>query len=60
MRAWLDNHGQIDATGVTLGVHRHTVRHRLRRAESLLGVSLDAACVRAELWFGYRSAVISP
>ena len=55
LRAWLDNHGQIDATGVTLGVHRHTVRHRLRRAESLLGVSLDAASVRADLWFALEN-----
>ena len=55
LRAWLDNHGQIDATGATLGVHRHTVRHRLRRAESLLGVSLDAASVRAELWFALEN-----
>lgn len=55
LRAWLDNHGQIDATGVALGVHRHTVRHRLRRAESLLGVSLDAASVRAELWFALEN-----
>ena len=55
LRAWLDNHGQIDATGVALGVHRHTVRHRLRRAESLLGVSLNAASVRAELWFALEN-----
>ena len=31
-------------------VHRHTVRHRLRRAEALLGRSLDDPGVRAELW----------
>ena len=55
LRAWLDNHGQIDATGVALGVHRHTVRHRLRRAESLLGVSLNVASVRAELWFALEN-----
>lgn len=55
LRAWLGNHGQIDATGVALGVHRHTVRHRLRRAESLLGISLDEASVRAELWFALEN-----
>jgi purine catabolism regulator len=55
LRAWLGNHGQIDATGVALGVHRHTVRHRLRRAESLLAISLDEASVRAELWFALEN-----
>jgi purine catabolism regulator len=48
--AWLRRHGQVDAAAADLGVHRHTVRHRLRRAESLLGRSLDDAGVRAELY----------
>jgi purine catabolism regulator len=48
--AWLSRHGQVDAAAVDLGVHRHTVRHRLRRAEALLGRSLDDAGVRAELY----------
>ena len=47
--AWLSRHGQVDAAAADLGVHRHTVRHRLRRAEGLLGRSLDDAGVRAEL-----------
>jgi purine catabolism regulator len=48
--AWLSRHGQVDAAAADLGVHRHTVRHRLRRAEALLGRSLDDAGVRAELF----------
>ena len=48
--AWLTRHGQVDAAAADLGVHRHTVRHRLRRAEALLGLSLDDAGVRAELY----------
>ncbi|MUH46048.1 MAG: hypothetical protein F2793_05990 [Actinobacteria bacterium] len=51
LRAWLASHGQVDATGSSLGVHRHTVRHRLRRAEALLGRGLDDPQVRADLWF---------
>lgn len=51
LRAWLAQHGQVDAAAQVLGVHRHTVRHRLRRAESLLGRPLDDPGVRAELWF---------
>ena len=51
LRAWLASHGQVDATGSSLGVHRHTVRHRLRRIEALLGRGLDDPQVRADLWF---------
>ena len=50
LQAWLAHHGQVDAAAADLGVHRHTVRHRLRRAETLLGRSLDDPGVRAELW----------
>ena len=50
LRAWLANSGQVDAAASELGIHRHTVRHRLRRAEALLGRSLDDAGVRANLW----------
>ncbi len=50
LHAWLARHGQIDAAAGDLGVHRHTVRHRLRRAEALLGRPLEDPGVRAELW----------
>jgi PucR family transcriptional regulator, purine catabolism regulatory protein len=51
LRAWLDQHGQVDAAAQRLGIHRHTVRHRLRRAEGVLGRQLDDPGVRADLWF---------
>jgi PucR family transcriptional regulator, purine catabolism regulatory protein len=51
LRAWLDEHGQVDAAAQQLGIHRHTVRHRLRRAEGVLGRRLDDPSVRADLWF---------
>ena len=54
LAAWLAHHGQVDAAATELGVHRHTVRHRLRRAETLLGRPLDDAGVRAELWLALR------
>ena len=54
LRAWLSHHGQVDATAQELGIHRHTVRHRLRRIESVLGRSLDDTTVRADLWFAIR------
>ena len=37
VRAWLAHHGQWDAAATTLGVHRHTLRYRMRRVEELLG-----------------------
>lgn len=55
LRAWIDSHGHVDSAATALGVHRHTVRHRLRRAEALLGRSLEDAAVRSELWFALQS-----
>ncbi len=55
VRAWLAHHGQVDAAATDLGVHRHTVRHRLRRAETLLERSFDDPSVRADLWFALQS-----
>jgi purine catabolism regulator len=37
-----------------LGVHRHTVRNRLARAETLPGAGLNDPDVRAELWLALR------
>ncbi|MBW4721220.1 PucR family transcriptional regulator [Saccharothrix obliqua] len=56
LRVWLACHGQWDPAAARLGVHRHTVRNRVRRAEELLGRSLDAPGVRAELWFALHVA----
>ena len=42
-----------------LNVHRHTVRNRVARAESLLGISLDDPDARAELWLALRLAGLS-
>ena len=30
LRAWLTHHGQWDPSAAALGVHRHTLRHRIR------------------------------
>lgn len=57
LRAWLSHHGQVDATAQELGIHRHTVRHRLRRIEAVLGRSLEDTTVRADLWFAIRVLV---
>jgi PucR family transcriptional regulator, purine catabolism regulatory protein len=51
---WLEHNGEWDAAAATLGIHRHTLRNRIRRAAGLLGRDLDAAAVRAELWVALR------
>jgi purine catabolism regulator len=50
LRVWLAAHGQWEPAAVRLGVHRHTLRKRIRRAAELLGRDLDSPGTRAELW----------
>ena len=56
----IDQRGQLWHVKGGNGVpfHRHTVRHRIRRAEAVLGRPLDDPAVRADLWFAlpYGSA----
>ncbi|MBN6053053.1 PucR family transcriptional regulator [Nonomuraea sp. RK-328] len=50
LRAYLSCNGHWDAAAQRLGVHRHTLRYRMRRVAELLGRDLDDPGVRAELW----------
>jgi len=50
VRAWLAHHGQWDAAASSLGIHRHTLRYRMKRVEELLDRPLDDPDLRAELW----------
>lgn len=56
---WLVSNGETGTAAEALGVHRHTLRERLRRAAKLLGADLDDASVRADLWvaLGARGAL---
>ncbi|MCF2530545.1 PucR family transcriptional regulator [Yinghuangia soli] len=54
VRAWLARHGQWDAAAGDLGIHRHTLRYRIRRAEEILGRRLDDPDTRTELWLALR------
>ncbi|MGV9714104.1 PucR family transcriptional regulator [Gordonia sp. NPDC003424] len=49
LRAYLEANGQWEAAAAALGVHRHTLRGRIARAEEVLGCDLSVARVRAEL-----------
>jgi purine catabolism regulator len=55
LRAWLSHHGQWDAAAADLGVHRHTLRYRMRRVEEILDRSLDDPDVRMELWLALKA-----
>jgi purine catabolism regulator len=54
LQTWLAHHGQWDPAASRLGVHRHTLRNRVRKVEELLGRSLDQPGVRAELWLALQ------
>ena len=54
LRVWLRRHGHFDPAATDLGLHRHTLRHRVRRAETLLGRSLDDPDARMDLWFALK------
>ncbi|MGN9782097.1 PucR family transcriptional regulator ligand-binding domain-containing protein [Nonomuraea sp. ZG12] len=56
LRAYLDSNGHWDAAAQRLGVHRHTLRYRMKRVTELLGCDLDDPGVRAELWFALEAA----
>ncbi|AXG80584.1 PucR family transcriptional regulator [Streptomyces paludis] len=59
LHAWLSRHGQWDAAAADLGVHRHTLRYRMRRVEEILGRSLDDPDVRMELWLALKTTAPS-
>ncbi|QXJ20999.1 PucR family transcriptional regulator [Actinomadura graeca] len=51
VRAYVAANGQGEAAARALGVHRHTLRTRMRKAAELLDRDLDDPAARAELWF---------
>ncbi len=56
LRAYLGANGHWDAAAQRLGVHRHTLRYRMKRVSELLGRDLDDPGVRAELWIALAAA----
>jgi purine catabolism regulator len=55
LRAWLHACGSWDTAANAVGVHRHTMRQRMRRVEQLTGRSLDNAHDRGELWLAFEA-----
>ncbi|MGH3239509.1 MAG: PucR family transcriptional regulator, partial [Spirillospora sp.] len=56
VRAYVAANGQGEAAARALGVHRHTLRTRMRKAAELLGRDPDDPAVRAELWIALAIA----
>ncbi|RSN70515.1 PucR family transcriptional regulator [Actinomadura sp. WAC 06369] len=56
VRAYVQANGQGETAARALGVHRHTLRSRLRKAAGALGRDLDDPAVRAELWVAFAVA----
>jgi purine catabolism regulator len=55
LRAFLAHNGQWDPAAAELGVHRHTLRYRMRRVAELLGRDVDSADTRMELWLALQA-----
>ncbi|MBE8524418.1 PucR family transcriptional regulator [Amycolatopsis sp. H6(2020)] len=55
LRCWLEHHGHWDVAAARLGVHRHTLRNRITKAQELLARDLDSPGVRAELWVALQT-----
>jgi purine catabolism regulator len=56
LRAFLEHNGNWEAAARALGVHRHTLRYRIRRIAELSGRDLDRAGDRVELWLALQAA----
>lgn len=58
VKAFIGAGGRWEPGAEALGVHRHTLRYRVRQAEELLGRDLSAAEDRLEVWLALKAAEI--
>jgi purine catabolism regulator len=58
LRAYLEHNGNWEAAARALGVHRHTLRYRIRRVAELTGRDLEAAADRVEFWLALQAAEV--
>jgi PucR family transcriptional regulator, purine catabolism regulatory protein len=56
LRAFLTHNGNWEAAARALGVHRHTLRYRIRRVAELTGRDLESAADRVEFWLALQAA----
>jgi purine catabolism regulatory family protein/PucR-like helix-turn-helix protein len=55
LRAYLDADGNLEAASGVLGIHRNTLRSRLRTAQRVSQRSLERPSDRLELWLALRA-----
>jgi purine catabolism regulator len=58
VRAFIAAGGRWEQGSEALGVHRHTLRYRVRLAEQLLNRDLSLAEDRLEVWLALKAAEI--
>jgi purine catabolism regulator len=58
VRAFIEAGGRWEQGAEVLGVHRHTLRYRVRQAEELLGRDLSSAEDRLEVWLALKAGEI--
>lgn len=58
VRAFIEAGGRWEQGAAALGVHRHTLRYRVRQAEELLGRDLSEAEDRLEVWLALKAAEV--
>jgi purine catabolism regulator len=58
LRTFLEHNGNWESAARALGVHRHTLRYRIRRVAELTGRDLDAAADRVEFWLALQAEQI--
>jgi DNA-binding PucR family transcriptional regulator len=55
LRAYIEANGRWAEAAASLGVHRHTLRYRMRKVEQLTGRDPADAADRLELWLALRA-----
>lgn len=60
LRVFLESDGRWSEAADKLGIHRHTLRYRIRKVEDLLGRSLNDTGMRSELWFAFKLTDTTP
>jgi purine catabolism regulator len=59
LAAFIEANGRAGEAAERLGVHRHTMRHRLRRIEATTGRDLTSARDRLELWLALKAREVA-
>lgn len=54
LRVFLECDGRWNLASDRLGIHRHTLRYRIKKLEQLLGRRLEDTGTRAELWIAFK------